>query len=262
MSAPAIVPPVSTDKQVEMQVRRMTRRGFATGAVASMAGLAAWSWVKTRDTDNGIPWPLRRVLQWNEKVARAYSRPSRLAPTFAPNAARMPRANGQIGLGGVFDPAAWSLRIESPVAKKPVQLTLDEIRALPRVEMVTELKCIEGWSDPVRWTGARLADLAGKIGLASRTGREADLFSYANLSTPDDAYYVGLDIESALHPQTLLCYEMNGLPLTLEHGAPLRLAIPVKYGIKNIKRIGTIRFTDRRPADYWAERGYDWYAGH
>jgi DMSO/TMAO reductase YedYZ molybdopterin-dependent catalytic subunit len=55
---------------------------------------------------------------------------------------------------------------------------------------------------------------------------------------------------------------MNHQPLTSEHGAPLRLVIPVKYGIKYIKWIGTIRFTDERPADYWAERGYDWYAGH
>ena len=105
--------------------------------------------------------------------------------------------------------------------------------------------------------------------MATRSGRGldlergiSDLFRYVMLSTPDGAYYVGLDIESALHPQTLLCYEMNGQPLTRGHGAPLRLAIPVKYGIKNIKRIGTIRFTDERPADYWAERGYDWYAGH
>jgi DMSO/TMAO reductase YedYZ molybdopterin-dependent catalytic subunit len=75
-------------------------------------------------------------------------------------------------------------------------------------------------------------------------------------------YYVGLDIESVLHPQTLLCYAMNHQPLTPEHGAPLRLVIPVKYGIKYIKWIGTIRFTDERPTDYWAERGYDWYAGH
>ena len=67
---------------------------------------------------------------------------------------------------------------------------------------------------------------------------------------------------STLHPQTLLCYEMEGRPLTPDHGAPLRLLIPVKYGIKSLKQIGTIRFTDRRPADYWAERGYDWYAGH
>jgi DMSO/TMAO reductase YedYZ molybdopterin-dependent catalytic subunit len=81
------------------------------------------------------------------------------------------------------------------------------------------------------------------------------------MATPDEGYYVGLDMASALHPQTLLCYEMNGKPLALEHGAPLRLAIPVKYGIKNLKRIGTITYTDQKPADYWAERGYDWYAG-
>ncbi len=104
---------------------------------------------------------------------------------------------------------------------------------------------------------------------ATRSGRPSDprrepedLVGYVSLETEDGGYYVGLDMESALHPQTLLCYEMNGKPLTAPHGAPLRLAIPVKYGIKNIKRIGTIRFTDRRPPDYWAERGYDWYAGH
>ena len=66
---------------------------------------------------------------------------------------------------------------------------------------------------------------------------------------------------SALHPQTLLCYEMNGQPLTSAHGAPLRLAIPVKYGIKNIKRIGSIAYMESRPKDYWAQEGYDYYAG-
>ena len=89
-----------------------------------------------------------------------------------------------------------------------------------------------------------------------------DLPEYVSMETPDGAYYVGLDMASALHPQTLLCYEMNGKPLTADHGAPLRLAIPVKYGIKNIKNIGKIKFTDERPKDYWAELGYDWYAGH
>ena len=74
-------------------------------------------------------------------------------------------------------------------------------------------------------------------------------------------YYVGLDLPSALHPQTLLAFELNGVPLTPEHGAPLRLVIPVKYGIKNIKQLGSIRFTADRPRDFWAERGYDWYAG-
>jgi DMSO/TMAO reductase YedYZ molybdopterin-dependent catalytic subunit len=64
-----------------------------------------------------------------------------------------------------------------------------------------------------------------------------------------------------MHPQTLLAYERNGKPLEPEHGAPLRLVIPVKYGIKNIKNIGLIRYTRDKPRDYWAEEGYDWFAG-
>ncbi len=140
-----------------------------------------------------------------------------------------------------------------------VSLTLDDIKQLPRVEMVTEFKCIEGWSTVVQWAGARFADFVAKYPPAKTDGK---LPEYVYMETPDGGYYVGLDMASALHPQTLLCYEMNGEPLTLEHGAPLRLVIPVKYGVKNIKRIGTIRFTDERPKDYWAMLGYDWYAGH
>jgi DMSO/TMAO reductase YedYZ molybdopterin-dependent catalytic subunit len=81
------------------------------------------------------------------------------------------------------------------------------------------------------------------------------------MKTPDEEYYVSIDMPGALHPQTLLAYEMNGAPLTAKHGAPLRLVVPVKYGIKNIKQIGRIEYTNSRPDDYWAERGYDWYAG-
>jgi Oxidoreductase molybdopterin binding domain len=264
------LPPVTeaNDREVERRIRRMTRRSFATGAIAGLAGLAGWGWLRTRSDADGIPWPLRRMLECNAKLAQAYFRPTRSARTFPISVARMPRPNGGLGLGNGIDPATWSLRLENS-ERKPVILTLDQIKALPEVDTVTELKCIEGWSDPVSWTGVRLADLAARFGKATRSGRPADLerspsdlFRYVSLSTPDMGYYVGLDIESALHPQTLLCYAMNGQPLAPEHGAPLRLVIPVKYGIKYIKWIGTIRFTDERPADYWAERGYDWYAGH
>ena len=86
--------------------------------------------------------------------------------------------------------------------------------------------------------------------------------NYTGLSTPDQQYYVGIDMPSMVQPQTLLCYEMNGKPLPLNQGYPLRLIIPVKYGIKHLKRIGTIYFSDQKPPDYWAERGYDYYAGH
>jgi DMSO/TMAO reductase YedYZ molybdopterin-dependent catalytic subunit len=260
--------PISPDPALR-QMRHLTRRGFATGAIAALTGAAGWGWLRSRAASDGIPWPLRRMLEWNQLVAQGYFRPTRLAPTFAITSARMPRVNGHVGLDGHFDPKSWSLHVNNTTGATPLRLSLADIKTLPRVNMTTELKCIEGWSDPVHWTGARLVDLAAKFGMANRTGLKLDLervasdaFRYVMLSTPDNAYYVGLDVESAFHPQTLLCYEMNGMPLTLEHGAPLRLAIPVKYGIKNLKRIGTIHFTDERPADYWAERGYDWYAGH
>ncbi|WP_317175281.1 molybdopterin-dependent oxidoreductase [Pedobacter roseus] len=85
--------------------------------------------------------------------------------------------------------------------------------------------------------------------------------NYMGLETPNGEYYVGLERDSVLHPQTILAYEMNGKPITSDHGAPLRLIIPVKYGIKNLKRIGLMSFSDQRPKDYWAEQGYDYYSG-
>ena len=83
----------------------------------------------------------------------------------------------------------------------------------------------------------------------------------ARVRCPDIRMTTDSDTPSALHPQTLLAWALNDEPLTVEHGAPLRLVIPVKYGIKNLKRIGALRWTDEQPADYWAEQGYDWFAG-
>jgi DMSO/TMAO reductase YedYZ molybdopterin-dependent catalytic subunit len=261
-STPAVEPPPPEEEGLEPRLRRLSRRGFAYAGAAALTGLAGWRWLVTRSEEDGLPWPFRRVLGLNERLARTTFSAGRLAPEFRRSAARQPRVNGQIGLDPTINPAAWRLRVIGPSGVAGARLfRLEEIKALPRVEMTTELKCIEGWSTVVHWAGARLADLAALTGLAARDGL-GDLLRYAALETPDAAYYVGLDMPSALHPQTLLCYEMGGQPLTPEHGAPLRLVIPVKYGIKNLKQVGTIRFTDNRPTDYWAERGYDWYAGH
>lgn len=238
---------------IDKELTRLTRRGFLTMGVAAAAGYAGWKWLRTRPRDGGVEWPLREGLEWNESLARAYFSPSRLSPTFSPSDLTRVRINGRLGLQAPIDLDAWRLRIEG--ATTPVSLTLDEVKALPRHQMITELRCIEGWTIIVQWTGTRLADLMAKY-------PPAHIPRFVSLETPDHGYYVGLDIESALHPQTLLAWEINGKPLPLLHGAPLRLAIPVKYGIKNIKRIGTIRYTNIRPADFWAERGYDWYAGH
>ncbi len=239
---------------VDRELKRLTRRGFITAAVASGAGYGAWKWLRTRDQLGYLNWPLRRVLELNESIAESYFREARLSPTFPPSRIVRPaRLNGNLGLDPRFDPSTWRLRIEG--LPKALTLTLDDIKALPRREQITEFRCIEGWSMIVKWTGARLADLMAKYPPAERV-------QYVAMETPDRGYYVGLDMQSAMHPQTLLAYELNDERLSMNHGAPLRLAIPVKYGIKNIKRIGLIRYTNIRPADFWAEQGYDWYAGH
>jgi DMSO/TMAO reductase YedYZ molybdopterin-dependent catalytic subunit len=191
-----------------------------------------------------------------------------MAPTFDKSQVSPARFNGGEGLINRFDPADWSLQVENVYDEDgPLTLTLDDIKNLPRHEFTTQLCCIEGWSIIVTWAGAKFSDFAAKY-MPPSQGEDApsmespqDLVRYVYMETPDKGYYVGLDMQSMLHPQTLLCYEMNGKPLENEHGAPLRLVIPVKYGIKNIKRIGLIRYTNIRPADYWAEQGYDWYAG-
>jgi DMSO/TMAO reductase YedYZ molybdopterin-dependent catalytic subunit len=244
-----------SDVDVEREVRRLSRRGFIVAGVGSVAAYGAWKWLRLRPRDGGLEWPFRRTLETNERIAEAYFRPSRLIPTYPSSAITTARINGGIGLSADYDPANWRLAVEGADNREPVMLTLDDIKSLPRRDMTTELRCIEGWSIIVHWTGARLADLMAKLPPPRNT-------RYVAMETPDRGYYVGLDMQSAAHPQTLLAYELNGQPLSWQHGAPLRLAIPVKYGIKNIKRLALIRYTNIRPADYWAERGYDWYAGH
>ncbi|HEX9162626.1 MAG TPA: molybdopterin-dependent oxidoreductase [Thermoanaerobaculia bacterium] len=244
----------ANDEEIDRQVRRMTRRGFTTAAIAAAAGYGAWKWLRSREMIGYLQWPLRRVLELNESVAEAYFRTARLTPAFPASRINRPaRLNGDLGLNPAFNPATWQLRVEG--ASKPVALTIDDLESLPRREQITEFRCIEGWSMIVKWTGTRFADLMAKFPPVERS-------QYVAMETPDRGYYVGLDMESAMHPQTLLAYAINDEPLSMAHGAPLRLAIPVKYGIKNIKRIGTIRYTNVRPADFWAEQGYDWYAGH
>lgn len=240
----------------ERAIRRMSRRSFVWAIAAGVGTYAGVRYLGTRSPVDGLAWPFRRSLQTSESVWRDAFRPGSMAPTFDPSQVLRPaRTNGMEGLGDDFSPDTWVLKIVGVAGREePLEMTLDEIKALPRHTITTQLCCIEGWSMIVTWTGARMSDLVALHPPGERT-------EYVGMATPDGGYYVGLDMASAVHPQTLLCYEMNGEPLTLDHGAPLRLAIPTKYGIKNIKRIGTVVYSIDRPKDFWAEAGYDWYAG-
>ena len=240
--------PLDNDK-AKRQIRGYSRRGFLIGGATAVFGFLGYRWLKQPE-QAGI---FETAFRWNEGVSQDYFSPKHLAPEFPAGLAREPRVNGDWGLKSDLDPTAWQLNVFG-LSPDPLVLTLDEIKRLPRVEMTTELKCIEGWSVVVNWAGARFSDFAKAVNAPST--------EYVGLVTPDSAYYVGWDAPSIMHPQTLLAYEMNGEPLTPDHGAPLRLVSTVKYGIKQIKRIGKIEFTNERPADFWAESGYDWYSGH
>lgn len=245
-------------KTEDEQLAARSRRAFLTMGAAALAGYGGWSWLRSRYHDHGLPGPLRSVLRFNERIAEGFFSDAHRMPEFALSAVVNPetRVNGDIGLGGDFDPAAWKLEVRNGNAE-PSRVSLSEIQQLPRVEQITELNCIEGWTEVVQWAGVRFRDFTAKYVPAFAAASAP----YVRLDTPDEEYFVGLDAASALHPQTLLCFEMNGKPLTIAHGAPLRLVIPVKYGVKNVKRIGKITYTSERPDDYWANQGYDWYAG-
>lgn len=242
--------PALDEKEIAARVEGYSRRGFIVGGAAAIFACLGYSWLKSPE-NAGV---FEKAFRWNERVSQDYFSANRLAPEFAREAAREPRPNGDLGLKSDLDESQWRLSVAGVTAAEGLMLTLDDIRKLPRVEMTTELKCIEGWSVIVNWAGARFSDFADLVRPAAS--------HYVSLVTPDAEYYVGWDMPSIMHPQTLLAYEMNGEPLTPEHGAPLRLVSTVKYGIKQIKRIGKIEFTDERPKDFWAESGYDWYSGH
>jgi DMSO/TMAO reductase YedYZ molybdopterin-dependent catalytic subunit len=140
-----------------------------------------------------------------------------LSPAFNPDRVGADRVNGDIGLDDDSDVATWKLEIQGLASQdEPLMLGLDAIHRLPRTRMTTEFKCIEGWSVVVQWAGARFADFMKAYPPQTRSGggfslgNPEDLPPYVSMTTPGGGYYVGLDMESMLHPQTLLCYERNG----------------------------------------------------
>jgi DMSO/TMAO reductase YedYZ molybdopterin-dependent catalytic subunit len=160
----------------------------------------------------------------------------------------------------IESPAQQAAPTSTGMTKTPgILLTLADIKKLPRREMITQFKCIEGWSQICQWEGARFSDFLKAY--PPKRNPDGSLPKYAAMETTEGDFFSGYDMISLMHPQTLLCYAMAGVPLGMAHGAPLRLAMPLKYGYKQIKQIAKITYTNEKPPDYWATQGYDWYGG-
>lgn len=238
------------------EYRGRSRRSLLTGGLAALAAFGGWRWLQNSPDDLNIPSPLRDVHEANEAIWRGLFREDKLAPTYDRSRSSMIRVNGRHGIREDIDLETWTMSIRDEGSEISTH-DMSAVTPLPKQEMTIEHYCVEGWSHIVTWGGVRFRDFVEAHHpevLAAPPG-------FVSLETPDRGFYVGLEWDAMMHPQTLLAYEVQGEPLPQEHGAPLRLVTPLKYGIKQLKRIGVIEFTDTQPADYWGERGYDWYSG-
>lgn len=212
--------------------------------------------IKNGKKDSGTPKILRSSFEFNSALGKKLFSRGRLSVKTEVPPGKKPRVNGLLGLKTEL-PEDYKVLVKNGESESIMPLSA--INLLPKRSHSTEFRCIEGWVDDISYSGANFEEFMDFHQLGKKENGE--YYSYVGLETPDGKYYVSIDMESMLHPQTILAYEMNGMPLDLPNGAPLRLIIPIKYGIKSLKRIGKIIFSDERPRDYWAERGYDWYSG-
>jgi hypothetical protein len=244
------------DTKIVKSANQRTIISFAIFAILVIAGLLGWRMLYHQSERSGVQHTLRSAMEMTEGIFTHLFDTSHHTKTYskAESAARV-RVNGDVGMGDDFDAASWQLNVVRSIGDT-LHLTLDSLKSLPKTEVIFDFKCVEGWNQVSHWGGVRFSDFVAHFHLQPQASNR-----YAGLITPDGAYYVGIDMPSMMQPQTLLCYEVNGKPLPANQGYPLRLIIPVKYGIKHLKRIGTVYFQNNKPADYWAERGYDYYAG-
>jgi DMSO/TMAO reductase YedYZ molybdopterin-dependent catalytic subunit len=199
---------------------------------------------------------LRAGLGFSDWASARLFRSGHLAPTFA-DSELTPFSKFPLNSYDVDDPEVdfdiWTLTVAGAV-RKPGDYKMAQIQALPKVTQNTRHVCVEGWDVIGNFGGVRLSDFLTMIG-ADTTAR------FVTVECADD-YYESLDMATALHPQTLLCYEMYGQPLTREHGAPLRLNIPTKIGYKQAKYLTDLKVTNvLERAGYWEDQGYSEFYG-
>src|SRR5262245_15542443 len=206
---------------------------------------------------------LNRVLTFDDDVAEAFFSKTRAVRTYDRPDPRPLRNNYHGRTPGPEYVPTWRLELAGLASGRTERLSVEELTSrFAHHDMNTRLVCVEGWSHVVAWGGLRFADLLAAFPPAPGA-RWAAMRSEVSLNGrgQPEPYYVSIDLETARHPQALLATHHGGAPLTLAHGAPLRLVVPMKLGLKNIKAITDIAYTAGEPADYWNERGYSKYDG-
>ncbi|MBL8657012.1 MAG: molybdopterin-dependent oxidoreductase [Altererythrobacter sp.] len=244
----------------------MRRRGFlAAGFAGFLAGC-------DRIAQSARGGDLLRAAEgWHKTAQRALNPPGALAPEFTrADISPFFRGNGTINptngdyqahLAAGF--ADWRLRVTGLV-ERPLELSLAELRALPQRTQITRHDCVEGWSAIGEWTGPQLAALLDAAGVLP-----AARFAVFRCADELDGamYYESVDLVDARHPQTIVAHSLNGAPLPVRNGAPLRMRIERQLGYKHAKYLTGIEMVSSLDGigggrgGHWEDRGYQWYAG-
>ncbi len=223
------------------------RRRFLTLAGAGLLtigfGSLAEGWV------GGISEPL------NQQVESLIFRSQQPVPEFPVSAIEPDKLIvNTFKFTPAIDPVTYRLTIDGEV-NRPLSLSMTDLQKLPFTDMVIRHVCVEGWAAIVQWGGVRLRDL---MAIAQPSAQAKYVYFYSA-----DGYYESWDLDSVMHPQTLMAYQKNGQPLEIDYGAPLRLASPIKLGYKLSKWVTRIQLTSvlGQKRGYWEDLGYEWYAG-
>jgi len=240
------------------------RRAFVLRGAASLASLLAGAALAACDSQG--PRAAQRLLQLAERKNEGVER-WLLRHTAMDHARRGAHAAGiafpsyhVAHVVPTWDAAArgpWALEVAGLV-RTPMRLTLDQLVALPQTQQRVNHYCVEGWNAVATFWGVRVRELARLTG-ALPNARYVDFQSFD--LDGDTPYHESWDVESTLHPQTLVVYAKDGQFLSPAYGAPARVHSPVKLGYKNTKYLTKIVFMADRNGGYWSDEGYEWYGG-
>jgi DMSO/TMAO reductase YedYZ molybdopterin-dependent catalytic subunit len=255
-------------------MRNRTRRevlvfGIGAAAVATGAGFLLPQNTLSRlgvhrdMNSRGKEWLLNNALRVDDDVAEALYSHNRMVPTYTKSQITPIKNNYNGATPEPWYVSAWKLTLDGLSSGVSVSLDIRTLMSRFSVhEQITRFVCVEGWSAIAWWAGLRFDDLlrAYPPNSQAKWARVESSVNLDNSGNPDP-YFVSIDLATARHPQTLLVTHHDGQPLTVEHGAPLRLLVPVKLGLKNVKAITRITYSAGEPKDYWEQYGYSSYDG-
>jgi DMSO/TMAO reductase YedYZ molybdopterin-dependent catalytic subunit len=247
--------------------RRFLGRLLSAAGAAMLAGCDAASRSAWLPKILGVGERASRTAQQLVSSRRAMAQEfgvADLSPQFRSNGTANPHDQHYQALAAHHF-ADWRLVIDGLVAQ-PLVLTLQDLRAMRSRTQITRHDCVEGWSAIGQWTGVPLSAVLRLA--APRAEARYVVFHCADPMDEDGSkYYESIDFDDALHPQTILAYALNGAPLPIANGAPLRIRIERQLGYKMAKYIMRIEVVASFAhigggnGGYWEDQGYEWYAG-